>query len=235
MRNKKITVFLFCCVAVFRSVCIDKTAFDSLSIRMILWENCIKLEKDSSYSQLLFNYVDKSMFNDELCLNEDSISMLFRRYSFFEYGKMLLDDNWWDSFNHTDYSKDYLLDYRFNYLFNCNNDSVKHIIADELLFNNNINGIIGIWDCLDISRLNNYYDFVKNTIAEKQIENIICLIIPIHNIKHKSEEEYLKNVINFLSGSCKKFKTVDFFIFLESNDQIPYDQYLSIIQFFIEF
>ena len=68
-----------------------------------------------------------------------------------------------------------------NLLYNCNNTDVLYDLTDTLLYFKKSNGIIVLWDKLDINRLKNIDSYLNYIVKNNCIYKIAELIIVFHN------------------------------------------------------
>ncbi|MDE6403787.1 MAG: hypothetical protein K2K86_08270, partial [Muribaculaceae bacterium] len=137
----------------------DHTAIDSI---------CNAIEPDAELNSSLKAYTLHSLSGDPITLAHERLNHLFGSNSFARMAQVLLDDNLLNEFDLTDgrYTKDYFAVYRFNYLSNSTDTCALYTIAEQLLKQDNINGLLGLWNNCDIQRLPSY-----NALRDKVIEN----------------------------------------------------------------
>lgn len=82
-------------------------------------------------------------------------------------------------------------DYKINLLYNCTDTTVLYSIANDLLLNKNVLGLLGIWNNCRVSKLPAYRQFVKWCCEKRQQEIIVMLVIINHNNGNIMEEKRL--------------------------------------------
>lgn len=149
MHKRLVTLLLSILIVGSASARFDSQAIDSI---------CDAIEPDAELNSGLKAYTLRSLSGDPITLDHERLSHLFSSNSFARMAQVLLDDNLLNEFDLTEgrYTKDYFAVYRFNYLFNCTDTCALYTIAEQLLKQDNINGMLGLWNGCDIQRLPSY-------------------------------------------------------------------------------
>ena len=150
------------------------------------------MESNKIFNTLLGRYLHLSMTNESTdTLNKDSLSILFSRPSFKELVKFMLIKDREDLNIFYPESHETWDDYKINLLYNCTDTTVLYSIANDLLLNKNVLGLLGIWNNCRVSKLPAYRQFVKWCCEKRQQEIIVMLVIINHNNGNIMEEKRL--------------------------------------------
>lgn len=125
---------------------------DGAYIHDTLYQTCSLVERDSVAMVCLYGYFNNAVFGSSDSNESASYqvsSEIFKRQSFIDFGMIIMDNRFWDFCLDNGDLYNYLMDYRFEYLYQCTNDSIVYLIIDNLLRNNNDNGLIAKWNNCD--------------------------------------------------------------------------------------
>lgn len=224
----KITIVILCTIA-----CKVSASNDSLLIKLNpYFSDCNdyfiiskEIETDPEYSSILNSYLYKSLVGALDCeIQRENLDSLSKRKSFVKTVLLFYKNKDYLKLNHYENVSRWVECYD-NLLYNCNNTDVLYDLTDTLLYFKKSNGIIVLWDKLDINRLKNIDSYLNYIVKNNCIYKIAELIIVFHNNKEfEKRDYYLKKIKKFQDFKKQSVKLLNL---IEEYSFINYEQYIE--------
>lgn len=201
---------------------------DGAYIHDTLYQTCSLVERDSVAMVCLYGYFNNAVFGSSDSNESASYqvsSEIFKRQSFIDFGMIIMDNRFWDFCLDNGDLYNYLMDYRIEYLYQCTNDSIVYLIIDNLLRNNNDNGLIAKWNNCDFSLLPAFEQFLNCALADGNIYRITELYIIAHNSGNKEIMDRLRRRIKKIE--CNYEEVLHLLDIIDVAPTIDYSDFLS--------
>ena len=173
--------------------------------------NCIhipkSIEPNPACAELISAYFFSALMDEEICSREFSDSdkrELFTKRSIVDaisevylHGMEMRESH----------GPTYFSDHKIELLFHIDNNDVLHKIADTLLLHNEADGLMVLWNSLDLTKLNYFDEYYEQILSTGNIYKVAELTVSMHLNGYREREQKLLARAKELSNDSEETYT----------------------------